>query len=32
MRVTVAVYPADRNQFIVNVGAVPEPQENPEIR
>jgi GntR family transcriptional regulator len=30
MRVTVAVYPADRNQFIVNVGAVPEPQENPE--
>ena len=32
MRVTVAVYPADRNQFIVNVGAVPEPQEIPEIR
>jgi GntR family transcriptional regulator len=24
MRVTVAVYPADRNQFIVNVGVVPE--------
>jgi GntR family transcriptional regulator len=31
MRVTVAVYPADRNQFIVNVGAVPELQENPGI-
>jgi GntR family transcriptional regulator len=26
MRVTVAVYPADRNQFIVNVGAVPKPK------
>ena len=25
MRVTVSVYPADRNQFIVNVGDVPEP-------
>jgi GntR family transcriptional regulator len=24
MRLTVTVYPADRNQFIVNVGAVPE--------
>jgi GntR family transcriptional regulator len=24
MRVTVAVYPADRNQFILDVGAVPE--------
>jgi GntR family transcriptional regulator len=23
MRVTVTVYPADRNQFIVNVGKVP---------
>jgi GntR family transcriptional regulator len=26
VRVTVTVYPADRNQFIVNVGAVPDPQ------
>ncbi len=26
MRVTVTVYPADRNQFIVNVGKVPDPQ------
>jgi GntR family transcriptional regulator len=26
MRVTVTVYPADRNQFIVNVGDVPDPQ------
>jgi GntR family transcriptional regulator len=26
MRVTVTVYPADRNQFIVNVGNVPDPQ------
>jgi GntR family transcriptional regulator len=26
MRVTVTVYPADRNQFIVNVGEVPDPQ------
>jgi GntR family transcriptional regulator len=25
MRVTVAVYPADRNQFVVNIGMVPEP-------
>jgi GntR family transcriptional regulator len=25
MRVAVAVYPADRNQFVVNIGAVPEP-------
>jgi GntR family transcriptional regulator len=25
MRVTVAVYPADRNQFVVNIGTVPEP-------
>ncbi len=25
MRVTVSVFPADRNQFIVNVGDVPEP-------
>jgi GntR family transcriptional regulator len=27
MRLTVTVYPADRNQFIVNVGVVPEPQD-----
>jgi DNA-binding GntR family transcriptional regulator len=26
MRVTVSVFPADRNQFIVNVGALPPPQ------
>jgi GntR family transcriptional regulator len=26
IRVTVSVYPADRNQFIVNVGNVPEPK------
>lgn len=26
MRVTVTVFPADRNQFIVNVGDVPDPQ------
>lgn len=26
MRVTVTVFPADRNQFIVNVGNVPKPQ------
>jgi GntR family transcriptional regulator len=26
IRVTVTVYPADRNQFLVNVGVVPEPQ------
>jgi GntR family transcriptional regulator len=26
MRVTVTVYPADRNQFIVNVGEIPDPQ------
>jgi GntR family transcriptional regulator len=25
MRLTVTVYPADRNQFIVNIGKVPEP-------
>ncbi len=31
MRVTVTVFPTDRNQFIVNVGDVPDPQygENP---
>ena len=28
MRVTVTVYPADRNQFIVNVGDVPPPAVN----
>jgi GntR family transcriptional regulator len=26
MRVTVTIFPADRNQFIVNVGTVPDPQ------
>jgi hypothetical protein len=26
VRVTVTVFPADRNQFIVNVGNVPDPQ------
>jgi GntR family transcriptional regulator len=26
MRVTVSVFPADRNQYIVNVGELPEPQ------
>jgi GntR family transcriptional regulator len=26
IRVTVTVYPVDRNQFIVNVGEIPEPQ------
>jgi GntR family transcriptional regulator len=26
MRVTVSVFPADRNQFIVNVGILPAPQ------
>lgn len=32
MRVTVTIFPTDRNQFIVNVGDVPGPQydENPE--
>jgi GntR family transcriptional regulator len=30
MRVTVTVFPADRNQFIVNVGTVPDPQYDPE--
>jgi GntR family transcriptional regulator len=28
LRVTVTVFPADRNQFIVNVGEVPEPEYN----
>ena len=33
MRVTVTVFPTDRNQFIVNVGDVPGPQyvEDPEL-
>jgi hypothetical protein len=26
MRVTVTVFPADRNQFLVNVGSPPDPQ------
>lgn len=26
LRVTVTVFPADRNQFIVNIGAVPDPE------
>jgi GntR family transcriptional regulator len=26
MRVTVTIFPADRNQFIVNVGDPPDPQ------
>jgi GntR family transcriptional regulator len=26
LRVTVTVFPADRNQFIVNVGSIPDPQ------
>jgi GntR family transcriptional regulator len=30
MRVTVTVFPADRNQFIVNVGDVPEPEYGAE--
>jgi GntR family transcriptional regulator len=29
MRLTVTVFPADRNQFIVNVGEVPTPQYQP---
>ena len=28
MRVTVTVYPADRNQFIVDVGLVPKPSRS----
>lgn len=33
MRVTVTVFPTDRNQFIVNVGDVPDPRydEDPEL-
>lgn len=30
MRVTVTVFPADRNQFLVNVGEVPDPQYDVE--
>lgn len=30
MRVTVSVFPADRNQFIVDVGAVPAPRLGPD--
>lgn len=30
MRLTVTVYPADRNQFVLNVGAVPETEEQPD--
>ncbi len=30
MRLTVTVFPADRNQFIVNVGDVPDPQYSAE--
>jgi GntR family transcriptional regulator len=30
MRVTVTVFPADRNQFIINVGKVPPPEYNVE--
>lgn len=29
MRLTFTVYPADRNQFIVNVGVVPQPGDEP---
>jgi len=31
MRVTVTIFPADRNQFIVDSGAVPDPQYGPEV-
>jgi GntR family transcriptional regulator len=30
MRVTVTIYPADRNQFIVNSGTVPSPRYEEE--
>jgi GntR family transcriptional regulator len=29
MRLSVTVYPADRNQFLLEIGAVPEPSERP---
>jgi GntR family transcriptional regulator len=31
MRLTVTVYPTDRNQFVVNVGDVPAPQDGDEL-
>jgi GntR family transcriptional regulator len=31
MRLSITVYPADRNQFIVNVGKVSEPQSGTEV-
>ena len=31
MRVTVTVFPTDRNQFIVNVGEVPDPRYDEEF-
>jgi GntR family transcriptional regulator len=31
MRVTVTVFPADRNQFIVNVGNLPDPEYDAEL-
>jgi GntR family transcriptional regulator len=31
MRLSITVYPADRNQFIVNVGKVPEPQPGADV-
>jgi GntR family transcriptional regulator len=32
MRVTLTVYPTDRNQFIVNVGDVPDPADSGEVQ
>jgi GntR family transcriptional regulator len=32
MRLTVTVYPTDRNQFIVNVGDVPDSVDNDEVK
>jgi GntR family transcriptional regulator len=32
MRVTVTVFPADRNQFIVNVGSPPDPQYEADLK
>jgi DNA-binding GntR family transcriptional regulator len=29
MRLTITVYPADRNQFIINIGQVPDPLSDP---
>jgi GntR family transcriptional regulator len=31
MRVTVTIFPADRNQFIVDSGEVPDPQYGPDV-